>query len=79
MCLLNARALTAPLVAIFSGENIDESITSTSESLFVRFASDKSVIYRGFNATFALIDQSKLLSPSLSLSLNLTSLGSHRA
>jgi hypothetical protein len=47
----------APLVAIFSGENINESITSTSESLFVRFASDKSVIFQGFNATFALIDQ----------------------
>lgn len=46
----------APLVAIYTGA-IDETIISTSDSLYVRFASDKSIVDKGFNASFTLIDQ----------------------
>ncbi len=58
-------AHTAPLVAIYTGV-IDETIISTSDSLYVRFASDKSIVDKGFNASFSLIDQSTSSSSSSS-------------
>ena len=60
-----ACAHTAPLVAIYTGV-IDETIISTSDSLYVRFASDKSIVDKGFNASFSLIDQSTSSSSSSS-------------
>ena len=41
---------SSPLIGRFSGSSLPAPITSSSTKLYVRFTSDRSIQYRGFNA-----------------------------
>ena len=43
---------SAPLIGRFSGSSLPAPITSSSTKLYVRFTSDSSLEYRGFNARY---------------------------
>ena len=43
---------SAPLIGLFSGSSVPPPITSSSTKLYMRFMSDGSLEYRGFNARY---------------------------
>ena len=45
-------SISAPLIGQFSGRSLPEPITSSSTKLYVRFTSDGSSEYTGFNARY---------------------------
>ena len=45
-------SISAPLIGQFSGSSLPAPITSSSTKLYVRFTSDGSSEYRGFNARY---------------------------
>ena len=45
-------SISAPLIGEFSGSSLPAPITSSSTKLYVRFTSDGSSEYRGFNARY---------------------------
>ena len=61
LTIRNGSSGNAPLLGRYCGTTFPSVITSTVSSMFVQFVSDRSLAYRGFNASYELIGESILL------------------